>query len=200
MATQRRNILELKSMCQRQASGSGSFIFQVQSLVGIMEKHYKMMIIYKSLSKYYDMVNMGWLFVTVAVVLCGVYGQVIYKGLVVDMVEFYVGFMVKSYINVIVEVDVHMEKNTVDMVDIVLVRVMVVHMVEILMMEILMMHTHMLVMVNIVDKTYLEEHRVNLVKGYITNMVKEHIEKGGSEGTRGETDEGSDRKMVIYKR
>eukprot|EP01083_Nonionella_stella_P060989 159037_1 len=123
------------------------------------------------------------------------------------MVEFYVGFMVKSYINVIVEVDVHMEKNTVDMVDIVLVRVMVVHMVEILMMEILMMDTHMLVMVDIVDKTYLEEHRVNLVKGYITNVVKEHIEKvvvkqhvvklitgegtyrkGGSEATRGETD------------
>ncbi len=132
-----------------------------------MEKHYKMMIIYKSLSKYYDMV-MGWLFVTVAVVLCGVYGQVIYEGLVVDMVE---------VIKVIVEVEVHMEKNTVDMVDIVLVRVMVVHMVEILMMEILMMDTHMLVMVNIVDKTYLEEHRVNLVKGYITNVVKEHIEK-----------------------
>eukprot|EP01083_Nonionella_stella_P122507 368635_1 len=59
-------------------------------------------------------------------------------------------------------VEVYMEKDIVDMVYMVLVGVMV---------EILIMDTHIVVMVDI------EEHTVNLVKGYIINMVKVHIEK-----------------------
>eukprot|EP01084_Bolivina_argentea_P300042 517258_1 len=64
-------------MCQRQASGSGSFIFEVQSLVGIMEKHYKMMII---IYNGYQNI-MAWLFFGIALVLyeLGDYGLIAHE-------------------------------------------------------------------------------------------------------------------------
>ncbi len=152
-----------KYYCQ---SGQDKFIsLQVKSLVvngkALENQHHIYM---QWLSKYYDMV-MEWLFNAVAVVSCAVL------------------WLSSSYVNsyaslVVVMTKVHRKKDTVDMVDMLLVEVMVV-IIEVHMVEVLVMKTHMVVdiviMVDTVDMIYMKKHIRNVVEGYIMNVVKEHI-------------------------